>query len=71
MSQELLELQGTLAKKYLGKQGVHAVSVDEAKHCVTVYLDPAANEETVMRKLRKDSAPLAVQAVRSPRARLA
>jgi len=71
MSEELRELQGALAKKYLGKQGVHGVSVNPAEHCVTVYLDRPSNEEILLRRLRKDSAPFEVRAIHSPRARLA
>lgn len=70
MDDQLKALQATLAKKYLGRGGIHALNIDEPTHTVTVYVEE--NEETAgaMTRLEKDAGSLEVRALKRRRARL-
>jgi hypothetical protein len=70
MSEETKQLQGTLARKYLGKRGIHGISIDEEHQTVDVYIDEPETVAPTMDKLRKDAGALQVRTIRSPRARL-
>jgi hypothetical protein len=70
MSDETKQLQGILVRKYLGKRGIHAISVDEAGHTVNVFVDKAAAADPAVTKIRKDAGKLEVKTIESPRAHL-
>ena len=71
MSEQTKRLQGVLARKYLGKQGIHGISIDEDNGTVNVYVDPVHDATRTVDRLRKDAGELKVQTIASPRARLA
>ena len=71
MSEEVTRLQGTLARKYLGKRGIHGISIDEDSQTINVYVDEPAPATRTVDKLRKDAGALKVRTITSPRARLA
>ena len=71
MREELKALQGNLARKYLGKRGIHGIHVDEKTQTVNVYVEQKDTANPALAKLRKDVGSLDVQTIESPRARLA
>ena len=71
MSEQTKHLQGALTRKYLGKQGIHGIAIDEANATVKVYVDHAESAGRTINRLRKDAGALKVQTIASPRARLA
>jgi len=64
-------LQDALARKYLGKRGIHAISVDEKNSVVNVYLEPNQEPNETVENLRRDAGTFDVRTFQSARARLA
>lgn len=70
MTKETARLEADLVRKYLGKQGIHGVNVDEESQTVNVFLEPGKASEKAVLRLRKDAEPLDVRMIEGPRARL-
>ena len=71
MSEHIKQLQGVLTRKYLGKQGIHGIAIDEANASVKVYVERAESAGRTINRLRKDAGALTVETIASPRASLA
>lgn len=71
MNEETERLKDTLVRKYLGKRGIHGISIDEASDTVNVYVEHEEAASQAVTRLRKDAGALKVRTIKSPRARLA
>jgi len=70
MNEQLKELQATLARKYLGRGGIHALNIDEPTQTVTVYVEENADTAKAVTGLEKDAGNLEVRTLKRRRARL-
>jgi len=71
MGEETKRLQRDLVRKYLGKRGIHGISIDEAQDTVNVYVEEKETADQAVTKLRRDVGNRKVRTIESPRARLA
>lgn len=71
MSEEIQRLQSDLVRKYLGKRGIHGISIDEAQDTVNVYVEEKETADQAVTRLRKDVGDRKVRMIESPRAKLA
>ena len=76
MHRTIDQAQRRIGRRYLGKDGIHALGIkrnDEANSAVLVYIDPAwpGSRTILLNKLRRDAAPYAVETVEEEPARLA
>ena len=64
-------LQEKLVRKYLGKSGIHSLSIDEPAGAVKIYYERSGGKQgKALANLKKDAEPLAVEAIESPKAAL-
>ena len=63
MQPELAELKSLLSRKYLGKGGIHGVSVRSSPGTLCVYVSPGSNERhpELLQQLAADAAPFPVE----------
>ena len=64
-------LQQTLVRKYMGKRGIHGISIDVQSGTVNVYVVPNEGLTKAVDRIRKDAGPFQVRTIESPLARLA
>ena len=62
MQTELEELKSRVSRKYLGKGGIHAVSVRSSSETLCVYMSPgsAEQQQELLQNLKADAAPFKV-----------
>jgi hypothetical protein len=63
MQSELEELKSRVSQKYLGKGGIHGVSVRRSSGTLCVYMSPGSGEQhqELLQNLKADAAPFKVQ----------
>jgi hypothetical protein len=66
------QAKARLSRKYLGKFGIHGMGLQRSKSTICVYIDPrtSADRQTLLKSIRKEAAPYAVEAVEAPLATL-
>lgn len=62
MGADLEELKSRVSRKYLGKAGIHGVSVRPSSNALCVYMSPGSGEEhqQLLQNLKADAAPFHV-----------
>ena len=62
MAVDLKELKSRVSRKYLGKAGIHGVSVRSSSNALCVYMAPGSGKQhqEVLQNLKEDAAPLNV-----------
>jgi hypothetical protein len=62
MGVDLEELKSRVSRKYLGKAGIHGVSVRSSSNALCVYMSPGSGEQhkELLQDLKAEAAPFEV-----------
>jgi len=62
MAKSLDELKEELARKYLGKAGIHGLGVSHSENAIRVYLEPdlAEEQQTILDSIESEAHPFKV-----------
>jgi len=69
MNETLDETKTRISRKYLGKAGIHGVSIRRSQNALCVYLDAnfAHDQETILEEIEKEAAPYKVLKIEEER----
>jgi hypothetical protein len=67
MNDPLNEVRNEIARKYLGKAGIHGIGISRARGAIRIYMRPdaSAEQQTVLAEVARDAAPFPVLIVAS------
>jgi len=70
VSESLDEIKARVAKRFLGKSGIHSIGISRADNTLRVYLEaePDSELEELLKQIRAEAAPYEVVDIASERA---